>query len=119
MHKVSVALEVQEQLLFDIMTTAVEGGINYWAYSLSVSREANLDVFAFSCKANGVYSRLDVDASKVLTGIQRVLSPGFSVRRDIREALTLSLAENDASNIDAEAADVIIQAALFGEITYS
>ena len=70
--------------------------------------------------------RADGDARKTFTldkelirkGIAKVFDPGFEVREDIRKSVIDAYNTQDAGDIDAEAADVIVQAAVFGEIIY-
>lgn len=108
----------REQFLADIIISAVEGGTGYWA---AVSR------YRHDCPAADTTATLhDEDDGKVYvltidtiaTGIGRVLGDGFKVRGDILDQVKCGSRENDAGEIDADGADVIVQAALFGEVVY-
>ena len=100
--KVEVSVEVSRQTIEDIITTAVEGGINYWAVGTqrpSVWREEESST----------------------EGPRRWFDIGYAVRR----GLPLAVAEGyvglpvDAGDVDADQADVIVQLGVFGEVVYS
>lgn len=119
MNSISISVPVSDQLCADVLCTALEGGIGYWA-------EAD-DIVS----GEGVYHRVtltdaegDDDWSHILDndairrGIEQALHPDFAVDSAIRGAIFEGVVQNDAGYIDAIAADVIVQAACFGEIVY-
>jgi len=106
--------------LRDLLITALESGINYWCSTLKYDFEK---VFA------SVMEHKDRDAKDpgkvheinglVLTqGCLRIAEPTFKVCDDIRNRVLSSWMKKDIIDIDSEAADVIVQAGLFGEIVY-
>lgn len=107
------------QFLADVLTTAVEGGTGYWAaiggYKFEPASEAQA-FFHIEDEPDRQPEFVGLDA--IAKGIGRVLDPEFKVRADIREQVALGSRENDAGEIDADGADVIVQAAIFGEIVY-
>ena len=120
---VVVNVPVSAQFCEDVMTTAGYG-VNYWAHAFT-DPDMPLDT------PPGSYAIEEDEASSgktrktfiitpqaVVNGIQKILTPGFNVRTDIRETVFGALADDDASNVDNEIADTIVQAAMFGEIVY-
>jgi hypothetical protein len=109
----------REQYLDDILITAVEGGIGYW----SVGRK-----YVWSDDGpTSVEIRQDdeddapwhlVDRSAIRKGIELVLSGEMSVHESYADTLRKAEREKDAGYIDAEIADMIVQAAVLGDIVY-
>ena len=94
--------------LHDIFTTAIEGGINYWASLVMVDHDED-----------NWYARvLDRDAE---TGFLHVIDKA-TIREGIRNLAkseyTHHLDDLVEDNMDATTADVIVQMALFGDIVY-
>ena len=115
----SIEVVVTEQDIDDIMATALEGGINYWCRKVEVDGEYLGTYASDQISQNGVLKLYDADddASYVLTlelllkGIDLAITEGYAT--DWFEGNHI-----DTCNIDAEAADVIIQFALFGDVIY-
>lgn len=109
------------EFLSDVLCIAMEGGIDYWAEVRKLERAA--DIYA----GLEVRDNEDHEAPWHYVGRQALRSAintiihdrGASVRSDIRRCVYSAWIELDASEIDAEAADVIVQFAAFGEIVYS
>jgi len=116
--------KVDEQFLRDIAITAIEGGTGYWAsvseYRADVAANEIIVVIHFY---EGEDDGDDQQTRKltlmdIAEGIKRVLNPEFRVGDQIKGCLIQSICSNDAGMADADVADVIVQAALFGEIVY-
>jgi hypothetical protein len=112
-------VELTDEECYDVMTTAVEAGysgIGYWAENIRVNRDDELNILEFFCdvdmKEDGNYSPFIVSPVVIKRGVDRILSPSFEIRADIVQSL---FPEWD---IDAESADCIIQAGLFGELVF-
>lgn len=125
---VSYDIDITQEDLFDILTTAFEGGIGYWCESIEVIskgtdwgniREEDHEYSAANIAAGGsaeLYCSEDMDVPYVLTrdlvisGIERVLSEKLvCYTKDSTEWI---------GDIDADIADVIVQYALFGMLVY-
>lgn len=124
-------VEVSDQFAMDVLVTAVEGGSNDWAdfgesdvigkeYKFRSGRRifrlSCLDIYAVKLReyeSEGVFPNrwVTISYKDIQAAVQRVLSPEFKVADQIRAAIL-----ND--DVDAEAADVILQAAVFKEIVY-
>lgn len=108
----SFVVTVRRQLLVDLLTTAVEGGINYWAaFGVATDDEA------------GNYASVEwreVDAPNrfgtttpddLLLGLQRLSESTIP-------AYVQHLADALTGNGDAGTADVVFQMAVFGDVIY-
>src|SRR5687767_7752643 len=125
-HTLHLTHKVSNQLLMDVLTTAVEGGITYWVEVADrIERDADLNVLVVhGIKPDG--GGPDGDESKrytatlftVMLGLSRLLGGRVKVDPAIIQSIHRALAEDDAGEIDAYAADVIVQVGLFGEIVY-
>ena len=123
-------IKVTEEDIEDIMCTALEGGINYWAdYDRNDEEylpyiDYDDEPFSELCTKilldggwvwlidsyKDTYYPLTID--KLMTGIQRWIDGGYDMYGAVDGE------ELDCGNIDSECADCIIQLALFGEIVY-
>jgi len=134
----TVPIKVGRQFVSDILTTATEGGSQYWLQGgridrsdgkdglehLSVLRitepqdvEEGGDPFDINNFSSGFEANRDADITllTIVRGLQRLFEAGvLPGRPDIRGCVS-SL---DAGNIDAEAADVILQLGFFGDTVY-
>lgn len=112
----------RQRFLADIIIGAVEGGTGYWA---------QVSVYKHDCPpaettatlheiepASGDEPGKQVSIETITTGIQAIRCPGFSIRADLLKTIKEADRADDAGLLDAEAADVIVQAGLFGEIVY-
>jgi hypothetical protein len=124
------------RFLGDIITSAVEGGTGYWAQVSQyqwVDRKGEVHVVTgerVGDEPRAVLHPLKDDESgyepegEVLTldrvafGLRTLLGHRFGVRADLKAIIDYANHKDDAGDIDADAADVIVQAALFEEIVY-
>ena len=120
--------------LTNIVAIAVEGGIGYWSwcsdyrwYSPTLSGGSALHQDD-KCNAYATIREIEepaevdgaihLDLDVVAKGLARLLHPGFAVRSDIAAAALEARETRDAGLIDAEIADCIVQAGLFGKLVY-
>lgn len=109
---ISLEFEISDRLLDDIIITAAEGAIDYWA------------VIEYGQVITEVYEGEELVEPVILSGdlIQRgiefALSGKFCADR-IRGYIMNAVTEDDASFIDADAADVIVQLGLFDGLVYA
>lgn len=118
---ISLNLPVDEQFLKDVLTTAVEGGIDYWAACSNLTRSEDLSVVQVEltpAEEPDEFEKATVTIDTVALGIQRVLSYGFNVSPGNVKHIMEAIHTDDAGCIDAMDADVIIQAGVLGEIVY-
>lgn len=105
-HDVSVTVQIDHQLLLDLMTTAVEGGINYWAAVIDLTRDPDLNVLKFKVtdlEDEKIYS---VDSIDMLHALQALIK-ACPWRARILDG-----------DYDAEDADCVVQFACFGDLVY-
>lgn len=129
-HTVKATIELPHALLSGVLETAHEGGINYWAlvsdWQMADNPEAQDDLdrrLLLSFKVRDIedpaHSEVhEIDHEKLAFAIQQVLDSNAMLRKDIRESIVRSVMAGDAGDIDAEAADCLVQIALFGSIVY-
>jgi hypothetical protein len=121
--------EKQLQLMKDTLTTAIEGGINYWAKGRNFEREEDLTYV--SCELRPSYDegkpfedgdrRNDwqkIGPAQIEAAMLRIINEKGICAAYIREAILMDYIDPDSCRGDAETADVIIQVALFGEIVF-
>ena len=107
--------------LCNVLTTAVEGGINYWAelwdYTWKQDDQKNMTTARVSVKPHrGIWHSVTPDVIQV--GIDKIKAGTIELNKDILKAIIVADVTNDAGEIDSTAADCIVQAALFDEIFY-
>jgi hypothetical protein len=126
------------EFLSDIITTAIEGGTGYWAqvsqYQYVMDGELSVcvgkrngdgakatiheldedDVEGSGYKKEGVV----IDIDTIAHGIGLILSGKVGIHDRLEELLKRGNERNDAGDVDADVADMIVQAALFEEIRY-
>jgi len=119
--EVTKKLKIEQEDIDDIMVGALEGGINYWVNKVDVVGEY-LGEYASDQISNGGTLCLhdyveeswhELTLDKFLNGIQKWYEDGYDRYNAVQNDGTL-----DCCNIDAGAADSIVQYAIFGEIIY-
>ncbi|MFN8758834.1 MAG: hypothetical protein ACK5XA_08500 [Tagaea sp.] len=114
---ITVSHTVSDQTIRDIKTTAAEGGIDYWSEIEKYDFDAGVLKVITDDPIEGDGDKVyDVTDDVIKLGIERALAE--SKGRDWESAIRRGVAADDAGEIDAEAADVIVQLGLFGEIVY-
>ena len=119
----------QLKLMKDTLTTAIEGGINYWAEGRNFERE--LDLTYVSCELRpsrdeGIpYEKGDprndwkrVGPEEIEAAMLHIINDKSLCNREIRNAVLIDYMDPDACYSDAETADAVLQVALFGEIVF-
>lgn len=121
--------EARTEFLSDIITTAVEGGVNGWArveqYQYVIDGEVS--VFCGERVGDGARATIvDVDGGArgeltvdtIAAAIAKITSGTVSVGGYVANAIMEASRENDAGEIDAGLADTIAQVAVLGEEVY-
>jgi hypothetical protein len=142
------AYEISDQFLSEVLERAAEGGCSYWA-DVSVEHaddagpdgERGLDASDYDededddeegNEADGpLYTAASflvsndpaqggtLDLEDIADAIERIASGEVEIPPAVREIIITAVREDDASEIDAEAVDCIVQVGLFDEIVYS
>jgi len=114
-------IEISEEALQDVLTTACEGGIDYWADG-KVQRNDERIVSALLWEREDPQVRFTVDTGSVFIGIQRLhdeitagtIPAGCEIATQLRDMLF----GEGIEYADATLADTIIQMATLGEVRY-
>ena len=119
--KYTVELTVED--IDDIMVSALEGGINYWAQEAEVLEEKRVADWGHEQIARGgclilhdiedFEEKWELNLEKFLAGFKLWLENGGDKYGAVEDGKV------DCCEIDAACADEIIQYALFGEIVFA
>ena len=120
-------IKITDENIDDIMSTALDGeAINYWCYNAEIVGEEYLGSLTSEQISRGGKIRMYLeepfdyngrevyilDKNKLLKGIKMAMEKyGLNINLDDHMHISID-------DVDADAADVIIQYALFGEIVY-
>ena len=120
-YEVKIVHEVSEEFLFDILTTAAEGGIGYWA-SYDVDRAEDLSVTRIHhiCAAEDGEEELgnDIDARAVAHALALIAAGKTNLNNYYINIIMKAVVDDDSCELDAYDCDVIVQVALFDEVVY-
>lgn len=117
----------RQEFLWDIFVTAVEGGINYWArigrYRPGEDLEPNDDFYAeivdpISVDENGSGVNYIINQQVIIRGLDLICTNKVQLNSTITKDILYANMKNDGGEIDAERADCIVQAGLFGKVIY-
>jgi len=108
------------QFLYDVLTTIAEGGRNYWAVGRNAKRDGDLNWLSFDLRdaEDDKAEWHHVDITTIERGIAAILSGKATVSKNIIGQIASGNARNDGGDIDADAADCIIQVGIFGRIVF-
>lgn len=118
-------IEIPESVLEDVLTTAVEGGISYWAEGEDCKRREDLTVWEITVwDAEDPQVRFVLDADTMVTGVRRLheevtagtIPAGSEIATALRHHLFSE--EDGLEYADGTLADAIVQMACFGEIVF-
>lgn len=119
---VSLTVALSDEFMNDVLITAVEGGIAYWARLVqpgdSPDSYVGMLIEEQEPSEGDTPKRAILNADLVARGIAAALAPTFALNSAIRAAICRGASENDGGEIDVEAADVIVQAGMFGGLIY-
>ena len=118
--KVEIEVSITQEDIDDIMSTALEGGINYWCKKVEVDGDYLGEYASEQISRGGNLKLYDSEDDKVYKLTREKLVEG--VRKylaDSNKPYNI-LDENsiDCCMVDAEVADMIIQYAVFGYVIY-
>lgn len=104
------------QFVEDIITTALE--TSTWAKPITVPWRKPVEVEEIEPSDGYEPVHGILDANTICEAIRQILYGSIDVPENILDILADSWKESDASNIDANIADVIVQVAVLDEIVY-
>lgn len=128
--QIVLRVSIPDEACRDVLTTAVEGGCAYWLACKSVVRDDDLNVTRIvqpRDREDDEEEWEDVDLDTVRRGVGAIMTGRVHVNKANHAAVarlvracvdpTLDDAFDDV-DIDAEAADCIVQAGMFGALVY-
>lgn len=118
-----MAYTEKQQFLYDVMTTAVEGGCAYWAVGRNVKRDADLNVLEFEVAdmedPDGEYGWQKITPEKIEKALFKILTGEVKIGSHIaRMFCGFPHRCNDMCDFDADGADCAVQVAAFGELIF-
>jgi hypothetical protein len=122
---VTIPLKITKQFVDDVCTTAFEGGINYWCDAVRINdNDYKGGEYASDVISRGGSLTLVIDDAEDMDFEEQTITltldkfiKGFQQYANWAVSRNLEVC-TDASDIDAELADVIIQFAVFDEIVF-
>lgn len=103
----------------DVLVTAVEGSLGYWADVRKYSWKTG----KVCCQIREIDSAADIwyaiDEKAISIAMHRIAKRKVETNRYIVKEIAGALANNDAIDIDSDLADVVVQIAIFDEIKYA
>lgn len=128
--KTEIDIEISDEDIDDIMATALEGGVNYWCDEVKVdgeylgeyaseqiSRGGELHFLLNEPFDNNDTKCYTLDKTKFLHGVKELLDDPGNLRCFLQASAVDAWGINPFM-IDADAADEIIQYALFNELVF-
>lgn len=114
---------ITQEFVDDVMCSALEGGIGYWAYIKEINKDNVTEEYEYTsdCVSRGAVIHFgdvegDDDDSNWLFGLDQFVK-GYTMYIN-KEGHGLD-PQTDPGYIDANHADIIVQLGLFGEVVYS
>lgn len=122
-YKIQVEIEIEEQTLEDLVVTAIEGGINYWAllhneiegFYAEEDPQESTSIVVWHRLRDGKpvgFSDQEEDEGEIWALTLEKLLNGIKINAEKRPF------DSNLENMDAVTADCIFQYALFGDIIY-
>ncbi|MDF3284998.1 hypothetical protein [Gordonia sp. N1V] len=106
--------DTRTEFLTNIFTTALEGGIGYWS---------QCSAYQWSTTQRAVITDLDdvehtITLDTVARGLNGLIAGRTEINTPMRRQISAASRANDAIDLDANHADAIVQAGLYGRITW-
>ena len=126
---VAVQFPISAELVDALLCGTIETGYEWFLWSDSVT-EPDPDLPGIPRYVSAMCAEWDcdegeaigepvlVDAARIATGITKILSGEIQISATTVAALQRALADADTMDIDADEADAIMQAVVFGELRY-
>jgi hypothetical protein len=124
---ISVSHEISDEFISDILITAFDGGVGacwYWAVPAPSPRNGRWLYTSGELWESVLVREYENDIDIFVThtvvamGLRKILDRQVEINAGLLGHIAAGVAENDAGEIDALCADVIIQAGVFGKVVY-
>jgi hypothetical protein len=119
---VTLTLTPDKRALQGVFQTALDGGIGYWSnclrYRWAKAGTDECDLDGFHAEIEDAYegAKYTINGDTILRGLLHFAKPGGGYPHVRQAALMLLIGQE--VDYDAEDADAIVQAGLFGEVVY-
>ena len=125
MNIINRRLEISDELIEDILCSAFEGGITYWANNISCEDKKDMEKVGgykseYLTKTKKKDAKLiiwTVDDEKpkitkksIIDALQKMDTPEYKYTKSLSRILS--------EQYDADDADIVVQTACFGEVVY-
>nr|BAR34021.1 hypothetical protein [uncultured Mediterranean phage uvMED] len=126
MNKINITIEIKDELIEDILCTAFEGGITYWANQLSIKDKKDAkkvkcykhEYLTKTKKKDAVMyihdmfddQKYSITKKSIINALERMSKPENCYTKAFRRILD--------ETYDAYDADVVVQTACFGKVIY-
>lgn len=117
--EIGITVDLSSEFQEDVISIAIEGGINFWG--TPKRKQAHTLIYTVTPTEDpDDFPPFDLSRITVVDGVRRILNAREPrpVREDIQATILQAVLNDDASFIDAECADCIVQMGQFGEIVY-
>lgn len=133
MTRITRNVTFPDEMLLDIFTTALEGGIGYWSvcHTYRWQKDDKPDLMGFHAIVDDIErdtgaTGIRIDRDTIIAGLDLLVSKDWSPHNEpahIERAGRMLIAGispegYELLDFDAEDADVIVQLGLFGEVVY-
>lgn len=107
------------QLYMDVLCTAAEGGVTDWLECGEIVRKNGEYLALKKCHdcEDARTKFADITLDTIALGFERLLNLSVKINRDLLDQVAAAWVSNEGG-CDAEAADCVVQAGLFGEVVY-
>lgn len=124
MRRITIVAEIDDTFFADILCTAIESPFGDWFLFGNIrSKGDDYESAVVTERDSGGGAEGDeklIGYDQLAEGIRIALAmPEGRLASDLRKDIYFAVSENDAGQIDAIAADAIVQFVMFGELRYS
>lgn len=107
-----------DEFLSDIFHTASHRAIDYWGTITGGWDSGRIEYLEIEDNEDVAGAQFKVDQAALAAAIQKVLNGEVEVSERIRGYIQADVLNPDSTQIDSDAADVLIQVACFNEVVY-
>ena len=107
----TINITLTDEERHDILVTAIEGGINYWADVHAYRSQGVLVADLKDAEDEGAFDPVTLRAEHIQQGVDALCAKYSALDSNVRAILN--------GSVDAHCADAIVQMWLFGKITFA
>ena len=126
MNKITRTVEISDELIEDILCTAFEGGITYWADNISCEDNKDMkkvggwkhEYLTKTKKKDAVMYIHDISDEQKHPITKKSIIDALQKMDDPKYKYTKALSRILEQTYDADDADIVVQTASFGDVVY-